>query len=441
MTETLITTTSIEGLTPLGTTPQRSFDLIYGTVKTVLTDQHANLFSEPVATQYGDKLDWYIAIEGNPRKLDDLGKEERADVTLLLNRLIADISAKANELLTKDNPDDQRLGEALSNAIYFPGTNSIYVIGEKNAFQPIIVNWAWVADSQRAVSGTLSDVKKKPLVVQQTNVTTPATLVDHNNTTDLIQRDKKNSFSLWWLLWIGWFILFLIISGILFLLFEACAITPKLFPNYCPVSHSEITELNRQSQILRGQIASVEREIGIMRRACYTQSLEPEGLSNLMELPRVPEANKSEPIELPRIPKASIPETDEFDARREATNAQIGDLTFSLIWDSIDDLDLHVICPTGSEIWFRETATCNGNLDVDSNARGTPTRNPIENIYFTDPVNGIYRVNIRYYYSRTRGQPRSFQLQITDRGATQTLDGSVSPQQPDWTIDYVVEAN
>ena len=441
MTETIITTTSTEGLTPLGSTPQRSFDLIYGTVRSILTDQHANLFSEPVATQYSDKLDWYAAVDGTPRHLNDLNEEEINDVTSLLDRLIADISAKATELLNRDNLDDQRLGEALSNAINFPGTNSIYVIGKKDTLQPIIINWAWVADNQRPVAGDLSDVKKKPLTTPQANVTIPAgTLAGHDNTFSPILNDAKERFSLWWLIWIGWLILFLMISGILYLIFEACAINPKLFPNYCSTPNSELTNINRQSQALRNQIASVEREIGIARRTCYSQSLKPEDLSNLFELP-----SELIPPDVPQEPSPPEPrrsEPNEFNVRREATNAQTGDLTFSLIWNSQDDLDIHVICPSGSEIWFRQTTACNGYLDVDSNSStGDLTPSPIENIYFINPVRGTYRVKVRYFKPRTRVQARPFQLQITDSGASQTLNGSVSTQQREWIINYIAGAD
>lgn len=57
MFEAFLANTSTQGLSALGTAPQRSFELITGTVRDVLGERHAALFAEPVATQYGDRFD------------------------------------------------------------------------------------------------------------------------------------------------------------------------------------------------------------------------------------------------------------------------------------------------------------------------------------------------------------------------------------------------
>jgi uncharacterized protein YfaP (DUF2135 family) len=50
-------------------------------------------------------------------------------------------------------------------------------------------------------------------------------------------------------------------------------------------------------------------------------------------------------------------------------NANIGKLNFSLRWWDPNDLDLHVTCPCGTEIYYlnKKCHKCGGELDIDMN--------------------------------------------------------------------------
>jgi len=103
-----------------------------------------------------------------------------------------------------------------------------------------------------------------------------------------------------------------------------------------------------------------------------------------------------------------------------------------------DDVDLHITCPANDTLYFMQPATCNGLLDVDSNAQEV-TPDPIENAHFSDPLPGTYRVRVNLYKSRDNADTRPFTLQIRDRGRVTTHRGSVSRAQPNWQQDYRYE--
>lgn len=81
------------------------------------------------------------------------------------------------------------------------------------------------------------------------------------------------------------------------------------------------------------------------------------------------------------------------------TNAK---LRVSLAWFNYDDLDIHVIEPNGSHIYFRDKQ---GKLDVDMNAGGGRTRKPVENVSWTPNgpgklKDGIYKVFVNQFAQR-----------------------------------------
>lgn len=85
-------------------------------------------------------------------------------------------------------------------------------------------------------------------------------------------------------------------------------------------------------------------------------------------------------------------------------------LRISLSWFNFDDLDLHVHEPqgrgtrnlSGEHIYFRNKQGWTGGcLDVDMNAGGGCTREPVENVAWTDKApDGAYRVVVNNYSQR-----------------------------------------
>ena len=197
MYQSLLATTSTEGLQPLGTPAQRSFELVSGAVRARLSEDHAALFAEPVAAQHGEAIDWHAPREGRGVALADLGEADRTALRGRLDQIVQDIRAEAQTLADSPSPSDQRLAEALLNALEIPGEDMIRAIrAPDGSLHPVLLHWSWLRDEQRAVRGVLSTMVARPAPPTQTEAAP--------------QRSKA---PLWWLLILGWLLLALMLAS------------------------------------------------------------------------------------------------------------------------------------------------------------------------------------------------------------------------------------
>lgn len=105
-----------------------------------------------------------------------------------------------------------------------------------------------------------------------------------------------------------------------------------------------------------------------------------------------------------------VPEIDSLqadpviDSLREAYDACNGEVTVTLAWQTTDDLDLHLVEPNGTVVYYNNRRSSNGaELDIDMNAGGNGTATPIENIcYRSSAPTGKYQVIVHFYRRDTR---------------------------------------
>lgn len=109
---------------------------------------------------------------------------------------------------------------------------------------------------------------------------------------------------------------------------------------------------------------------------------------------------------------------------KKAGGQIVGTLRVSLSWFNYDDLDLHIYEPAGRDvrgildhIYFgNKRGSTGGTLDVDMNAGSGTTREPVENVIWTDKVpDGMYRVVVNNYNFRESSNP-GFTIEIENAG-------------------------
>ncbi|WP_438994878.1 hypothetical protein [Poseidonia sp.] len=125
----------------------------------------------------------------------------------------------------------------------------------------------------------------------------------------------------------------------------------------------------------------------------------------------------------------------ELQARLEREGAQSSDVQVSLMWNNYNDLDLHVVCPSGERIHGgNKNSDCGGELDVDANVRAE-TRKPVENVFWQEgsaPA-GKYQVYVHYYkkHNKRRSKdPTKFQLIVNAGNDLLEFSGELSTGDP-----------
>jgi hypothetical protein len=92
-------------------------------------------------------------------------------------------------------------------------------------------------------------------------------------------------------------------------------------------------------------------------------------------------------------------------------------LRFSLSWFNYDDLDIHVRTPEGRHIFF---ANKHDVLDVDMNAGGARSREPVENLAFAEPRDGVYELWVNQY-ARRETTDVGFEIEVENAGVVKQL--------------------
>lgn len=124
------------------------------------------------------------------------------------------------------------------------------------------------------------------------------------------------------------------------------------------------------------------------------------------------------PLQLGNPPRSS---EDAFIAGR---GGQTGEVQVSLFWNNVNDLDLHVTCPSGERVSFgNKSSSCGGSLDVDMNAGGSHSNRAVENVVWAVAPRGRYVVQVNNYANHGAADPTEFVLRVRVAGREQRFQG------------------
>lgn len=423
MFEPVLVTTSTEGLQPLGSAAQRSYELVTGAVRQRLGPEHAAIFAEPVAAEHGGSVDWHAPLRGEALALSELPEDERAALTARLGRLVADIRAEAARLGDSRAAEDQRLAEALLNATEVPDPDMVRALRDAaGALHPVLIHWAWVRDEQRAVRGVLTAMVPRP------------------GGAALAPVQERRSGPWWWLLWLGWLLLALLIAAILWLLIAPCGVPIRAL-NFCAPPPQQITAALTETRIAADAVAALERELALTARHCQpTVPVLPAPVEEGVEGGAEDGVDEGRAVPAPApAPVLDEARRAEAERRMEERGGSRGDLNFTLEWSTTDDIDLYVTCPTGATVSYLNRGDCNGVYDLDANVlRAEAISDPVENIVFTDAPNGLYQVRAHLKSERTEGAKQVILHVLRRNGPSQSYEGMLGDGQVEWTTNISI---
>ena len=129
-----------------------------------------------------------------------------------------------------------------------------------------------------------------------------------------------------------------------------------------------------------------------------------------------------------RLGPAALLFIPERQIRLAAAGAHTGEPEVSLYWENKNDLDLHVVEPSGEHLFFAHRRSRSGGaLDVDMNVQPATNR-PAEHIYW--PVGwapaGTFQVLVHHFRNHGAPDPTAYRVEVRAGGRTRVYTGAVS---------------
>ncbi|MBC6406020.1 MAG: hypothetical protein GDA41_09935 [Rhodospirillales bacterium] len=412
----LIAETTLAGLRPLGMGSRRiqdSWNEIDSYLRNRLGASYADLFAEPVQGAHG--VSWFGAPEGEVKPYAELDNEAKAALLEEMQRRSETIRAHAETLAQSRRDSDRRLAQTLQWALVVPEAKPSRDFLYSASGEPLLINWGTRDENAQASDSALQEFLTGE-AWQLRRAKEAAAVPVHRE--PVAVREVATGHSLWWLLWL---LFGLSIAGIMYLLLLGCGLRLPFglerpaFLNSCPGALAASDPGQEQLRQERDRGRGLARQILLLQR-------------DLARRQRCP-------LDIARTEEAPSPSQEEsqaaFDAIREE-GAEEGAVEIILEWQGDADLDLHVICPDGSRVFFHNpnNTSCGAILDVDANRSARDLKEmPREHVTWPQsPGPGRYRIFVDNFEGRSRGRstPVPYKVYLSRGGEVDVYEGQIA---------------
>ena len=426
-----IASTPLAGLRPVGQVTSRDHNRLSAQLASLAADKPELrvLFADSEPTRDGTRIDWYSPADSTYVALTSLPEPERAAVLDKVDELFAAVRLAGERLGASGDP----FGDALVNATSLPSPREKYIYvgrspSDPRQWHPVVVCWAYSNDAPATAGLTPQIMKRRPFLSRGgTSSGTAAQGAVLASAPAMAIAGRRTTW--WWLLWIA---LLLLLLAMAWLMLRACGMAlPGLGRTFCPVASAAATTGDEERNRALNELArQLELQIAQREVTCLTERHAEAQRQSVPESTPTP-TPQPQPTPKPE-PEPKKAETPTLDERLKREGAKSGELQISLVWDGTADLDLHVFCPNGEQIYYSKKSGCGGTLDVDMNNSENKSTSPVENAFWPDgaPKPGRYRVAVVLYDRHGDNRPQiPFQVRIKMGSDQRTVPGTISKSQ------------
>ena len=387
-------TTETKNYRPLERRNDYPWEILRERLVRELGGDFATFLAEPVTRASEGFVDWYTEATEPPVAAADLAPEDREKLFDTLREMRVRIYGLADRIAAPGRRDgDKRFSDALRRATVVPDDlRFVWSLAGK----PVLVLWGMLhVDDARTETEVLGEaVRIRPLTPPPPPEPLPTPAVAAAPV--VIRRRNFPFASLLWLLFVA------LVGVIYYLLFVKCDIAigshvtllSKFGVNACTTNFASDAAARRRE--LEERIHNAELDIARTQGNCA-----PPQRSALTPPPPPPTPTPT-PVHTPSPTPTPPTARDVCEALRARgapcdPNAK---LQVSLGWHGLDDLDLHVGCPGGGELYYQNKNACSGSGYIDTNhdVNATPPAyNAVENAEWLHPPAGRYRVRINMF--------------------------------------------
>ena len=398
----LLATTSPSGLLSLGWSEQLVFTMHHQVLRVLQEFQYGTLASflaRPIYEQKRGEIDWYTGLEGPMVRYVDATPEERQAADTRIHHMVTGIDSYAADVRQRDTREGVQLVRILEAALFIPNKDHIYLVDGT----PVVTCWGFQVDRDRLTYFDLRQIR-------------PAMLSNRRG---------------WrWRLWLG---LLALLLALLALLYSGTippipfmgGVTPTISVSLPTLEPDEPPE-------------SMPPSSPIIPPAPAVAEVPPPPSAPAPTSPAPTTTKQDErppPAPAPTSPAGQAAST-EIETRRKREKARSGKVTVTLIWDNINDLDLHIECPNGQTISYKTKEACRGKLDIDQNrlvdfrSFWSLVSNPVENVYLEEnALQGEYTVIVHFFgENKPSSSPTTFKVKVARAGGEiKIYEGQVAP--------------